>query len=468
MNVGGAGAHSLLRAPFRAGGYPNDKFDEGLCTNRREINHHNCGSETINYNEKNINIKPKISEDPKIKERCNMSSIRGDIFASAIIALVSHESNFNFNVPIPNCGKKMNEQLEKYYRCRYFETDNFNRDEFKNVAFEFLKEDKDNYIKFWRGFSVFSPIPGMPSSKTFITGEIQDTTPLLFGLKIVKDYDNINRQDQIHKGTPYYWLGLYHIGHGQLFKGFSYMHQALTEDENHNHTGAAKRFVTLNSELPIITEVFRFIEKRLNKYFESAKGILTPEDLKNFLGKEDFQDIVVQLVFTVFRIMEIIDMDKEVTESDFVALIERNILFDFCQVVDNILMRKTNEIAFYRHLVFLSDKHFLKFDLKQLKRKKNRIHKLGDMQGKLDEIPFVKYLPAILNSRYKLKDGTYLLDIEKDFVITYGFRNFGGHKIKSLDIIYKNFDNIILECIFNALFFSIELIMIPEIPNYHK
>jgi len=53
----------------------------------------------------------------------------------------------------------------------------------------------------------------------------------------------------------------------------------------------------------------------------------------------------------------------------------------------------------------------------------------------------------------------FVQSIEEDLTITYGFRNFGAHRIEDQPVVYKNFDKI-SERILNALFFSIEKLYI--------
>ena len=406
-----------------------------------------------------MKLEENIKIYPKNTDRCIKCCNRGDSFSCYILGRIMKNPDFYVEIPFEDLGESMNSQLKKFYSYHYFESDTFNNVEFKNSISKFFDQYKSNYAmhsKFFRCFTIRAPM------NIFYGKEILDETNVLlddrsmnFALGIVKDFEK-KKNVKIHKGSPYQLLGQSYISDGTLLKGFLYVHQALKEDKRICHVGEARSFITLDSPSPTLKPIKEFIKERLTKYLDSTIGILTPEDFNNFLKRKDFQDIVFQLIFTVFRIKEITDMDKELTESDFSALLERGILFDFCQVVDNILMRKTKQLTFSGHLKFLSDNSFLKFDKQQNKDIKDLCGIVGDLTANR----FANNLQSILDSRYKFKDGTCLLGIEKDFVITYGFRNFGGHKIKSWSKIYKNFDPIILEGVFNALFFSIELIMI--------
>jgi hypothetical protein len=65
----------------------------------------------------------------------------------------------------------------------------------------------------------------------------------------------------------------------------------------------------------------------------------------------------------------------------------------------------------------------------------------------------------LIKLQNKFQDGTTLQPIEEDLAITYGFRNFGAHKVEDQPVVYQNFDEISMR-ILNALFFSVEKLYI--------
>ena len=67
---------------------------------------------------------------------------------------------------------------------------------------------------------------------------------------------------------------------------------------------------------------------------------------------------------------------------------------------------------------------------------------------------FMNTLQDILNSSY-LIDGSIPDNLESDILITYGFRNFGAHRIEEHSLIVNNFDKII-RSIMNTIFLAIE------------
>ena len=68
---------------------------------------------------------------------------------------------------------------------------------------------------------------------------------------------------------------------------------------------------------------------------------------------------------------------------------------------------------------------------------------------------FPKTLDDLLRSQYMFGSGLILSPIEEDLAITYGFRNFGAHKIEKQPVIYQNLQTIAQRCL-NVIFFVIE------------
>lgn len=106
--------------------------------------------------------------------------------------------------------------------------------------------------------------------------------------------------------------------------------------------------------------------------------------------------------------------------------------------------KNPNQWRFSEHLKFLSGRSSLNLN-------DQRIGELNDAFKN----NFSNTLQKLLNSQYQFQDGTTLQPIEEDLAITYGFRNFGAHKVEDQPVVYQNF-NEISRRILNALFFSVE------------
>jgi hypothetical protein len=411
----------------------------------------------------------KIKIYPKISESCIKSSIGGDIFASIIIVNIIKDPAYFFTVEIDDCGNDMNSQFLNYYKYRYFESDEFDRIKFNEEASKFLIQNNENYIKFFRNLSFILQLPTVDKY-------IIDEKTLCFALDVVKEFENKNTTVKIHKGSPYHMLGISYISKGEILKGFLLVHQALTEDIRIGHkNGAALPLLTLDSQnakagKTLLIEAEKFINEKLTKYSAKysvlKKGNLTFNDFRSkFLVREDIQDIVFQFVYTAFRLKEMVDIDKELMQNDFAALSQKDIIFDFCTIIENIIKtqnkypnKNLSEQTLSPLLEFLSKKASLIIHEKDSKGF-NSLNKINGLSNK----DFHNALGRLLNSNYKSCHKEWCsfslgfankTAIDEDLLITFILRN-SVHEIKSWPIIYQNFETII-ERILNSLFFSIE------------
>jgi hypothetical protein len=241
------------------------------------------------------------------------------------------------------------------------------------------------------------------------------------------------------------------------------MHQALEEDKKTLHSDAPKTpayyFVTLNYERQDqffkqkVEEIARFVDGKLGTYRSRTGGALTLPDFKSrFLENSTLQDVVFYFVFTIFRLKKLIEeIDQRLKENVFSTLLQANTILDFCLIVENTIkkQKKYSNANLGQQTIgplfeFLSSKSSLNIAGPKMKELNDAFK--GD---------FSNALQRLLLSQYHFEDGTTLQPIEEDLAITYGFRNFGAHKIEAQPIIYQNFDKI-SGVILNVLFYSVE------------
>ena len=284
-------------------------------------------------------------------------------------------------------------------------------------------------------------------------------------LNFAYDWEEKNNK-RIHKGTPYYFWGVTCILNADLENGFLLMHQALEEDKRTHKcdkpSTAAYSFVTLDHGnqnqffKQKVEEIAGFVDGKLGDYRSRTGGALTLADLKSkFLENSALQDEVFYFVFTIFHIRKLAqEIDKQFKVNVFSSLLQTNTLFDLCLIVENTIKKQNidNNANLEQKTMgpllveFLYPKSLLNID-------DSRIRELSSAFK--DKIDFPNTLQKILSSQYFFKGGTALQPIENDFALTYGFRNFGAHKIENQSVVYHNFDEI-SQRILNALFFSIE------------
>jgi len=285
-------------------------------------------------------------------------------------------------------------------------------------------------------------------------------------LKFSYEWQEKNPNKKIHKGTPYYFWGVTCILNADLEKVFLLMHQALEEDKRTLQSDApqtpAYYFVTLDYEnqkqffRPKVEAIAKFADEKLNAYRSLKRGALTLSDFKSkFLENLALREVVFYFVFTIFNLKKLTqEIDKKLTENVFSSLLQTNTLFDLCLIVENTIKKQNidnnanleQETMGSLLVEFLYPKSLLNIDGSKIKELSGAFKSPSD---------FSNALQKMLNSQYCFKDGTTLQPIEEDFAITYGFRNFGAHKIEDQPVVYKKFDEISRR-ILNALFFSVE------------
>lgn len=354
---------------------------------------------------------------------------------------------------IEDLGEVMNSQFLKLHES-HFSGHGFNFTKFKDETLRFFDQNSDDYAIHDGFFNNFTHI-----WLVFLNqGRFKNVEHLWdLALNIAHEWENKNRTKRIHKGTPYYFWGVTCILDGDLEKGFLLMHQALEEDKITHKTDTPKTpaysFVTLDYKKqdqffrPKVIEIAKFIDEKLNTYRSSRGRTLTLSDLKSkFLEKSVLQEVVFYFVFEAFRLKKLLtEIDQKLTQNIFSSLLQANTIFDLCLIVENILKQKNPGGKYFSdHLRFLSSKSPLNFSHQ----------KIEELNGAFKN-NFSNALQNLLTSQYHFQDGTVLQPIEEDLAITYGFRNFGAHRIEDQPVVYQKFGKI-SERILNSLFFSIE------------
>ncbi|MHA1381077.1 MAG: hypothetical protein ACTSRG_22140 [Candidatus Helarchaeota archaeon] len=293
--------------------------------------------------------------------------------------------------------------------------------------------------------------------------------------KILGVVYEIEKKGRIHKGTLYYFWSVTRIKAGDLEKGFILMHQALKEDrltlEMDWPSTPATFFVTLDyeekeqffkSELEYIAE---FLEEKLQKYKDERGMSLNIDDLRDkFLKEIEFRDEVLLFVFQIFRLKRILDINPNTLRlNPFSSLIEVNILFTFCLIIENILGKILDSLILIPITFFLKkpNRRYIKHFEKLINRTKILLRETNSLMPK-DEIGVINNdfpikLNELLTSIFRFSNGYTPTRLEEDILIFYGLRNFSAHRIEIQEIIFNNFDEIV-QRILNALFFIIEKI----------
>lgn len=282
-----------------------------------------------------------------------------------------------------------------------------------------------------------------------------------FAISLALDWEKQNRPNKVHKGTPYYFLGVTGILNNELDNGFLAMHQAVQEDKRLSGRrlpeAPAFWFVTLDYTRQgqffreKVEQIANYLSERLVEYSTTRGGSLTLDQFRaKFLRRRRLMEEVFLFVYSIFKLRKLaVETSKIYKKNVFSSILHAKLLFDLSIITDKVIEyknpRKGQKLTFADELIFLSSRprRLLSFNVG------NKIGKLRDDFH--DDFSGTIY--NLLKRRYSVA----LSDIENDFAITYGVRNFGAHKIENQSCLYNNMPKL-AQKILNSLFYTVDKI----------
>lgn len=284
-----------------------------------------------------------------------------------------------------------------------------------------------------------------------------------FALDIALEWEQNNVPMRIHKGTPYYFWAVSCFLNDDIDKGFSLMHQAYEEDEStFSHGGGGGNnpddlpaglflyFVPANNAQffkPKLDMIKRFLEDCfINNYVNNRARTFSYAvfEQKFLRSARVTKEVKFHFNLNLFRLEKILNRFPDTSEKNTISsLLYIETIFDLCRVLEFIIKNTTRQ-----------EDHFLQ-DIKDFSHRYKSNTLLGNFNSRdFHTNNFMNTLQDILNSNY-LIDGSIPDNLESDILITYGFRNFGAHRIEEHSLIVNSFDKII-RSIMNTIFLSIE------------
>lgn len=315
--------------------------------------------------------------------------------------------------------------------------------------FNEVEKDTNKFEKHDNYFNNFTPVwISLINQKRFAEAENIWEESLNIALEWEKE-----RKLRIHKGTPYYFWAVTCFLNEDIDRGFLLMNQAYIEDDlTHNvneHGTPSKYFLDLDESQQHqffkqkLTEIKEFLNKKFIEDYSSKRGrtfdyvLFENKFLKN---PQIVKEVKFHFNLNIFRLEKILRQMKPDEKNTIASLLYLEIIFDLCRVFEYLI--KSSDL-------FSSVKSFAS------KYKSNSIIKNLQNADEFDTDNFMNTLNQILNGTYKINNDS-LDEIEKDILITHGFRNFGAHKIEENKLIVNNFENII-GSVLNSIFLAIEL-----------
>jgi len=258
----------------------------------------------------------------------------------------------------------------------------------------------------------------------------------------------------MHKGTPYYWLGVTAILNDDFDKGFLYMHNAFEEDQQTKGTllpnSPAHFFVTLEANnvnqafRPKVEYISNYLESKITQYNIDRGRSLSLEDFKReWLTNPDLLDVVYDFVYLLFKFNRM-EVQRELTHNTFGTLLMTTMLFELCRIVEVSLRTLDPSIRIKN---FGSDLEYY-FEINNIS-----IPHLPDVNANFNS----NFQTALLEILRPHSDFFGYLPEEylQDLVLAYRFRNFCGHSIDTLPEVNQHFEDI-LQRILNALFYVVD------------
>lgn len=278
--------------------------------------------------------------------------------------------------------------------------------------------------------------------------------------QIVYEWEHTHPGQRVHKGTGYYFWAVTCIQAGVLEKGFLLMHQALEEDMISygipNPPTPAYALVTLDHEKKDqyfrdkVEQTAQFVEEKLRIYLSTRSKLLSFPDFRaKFLNETTLQEEVFSFVYEAFHLRVLLkEISPNLTKNTYSSLLQAKTLLNLCLVIDNVIKQKNpNQKQFSDHIIFLSNQANLNLNDNRVKQKLN-----GSFR---DDFPDT--VQKIISSQYLFQDRSSLTPMEEDLALSYGFRNFGAHRLEDQPVIYENFAELV-QRILNVLFSSVELL----------
>ena len=165
------------------------------------------------------------------------------------------------------------------------------------------------------------------------------------GLAVADAWEQAHPGERLHKGTPYYFLGMGLLISGDLDYGFLYMHQALREDQLSSGQDLPQQpalfFVTMNTRRaeqafkPQVQAYGDFVRRHMAAYRRSRRGGLKFPRFRSIVSsRPGLLEPLFHLVYATARLIRFGEMSVPSRSTAFGRSLSGQGLFDLCQVAE--------------------------------------------------------------------------------------------------------------------------------------
>jgi hypothetical protein len=284
-------------------------------------------------------------------------------------------------------------------------------------------------------------------------------------LEFVNAWEHQNPSKRLHKGTPYYFWSVAAALQEDIDTAMMAMHNALEEDKENLQdfrSAPAYYFLTVNeAEGAQYFKVFvdamaAFIKTRLDAYRGDRKGAI---DYQRFRGKfldsadADMEDLKYFFVYAVLRLWRLAALREAGVGDDRMApLIFTSSLMPLLLVADNLCSRWSGKTYMSDHAYELAKKRGSVAPSTTAKQYKDDL----DIDGRRNS-DFARWLQDLKTGQYSTKSGRSVSGLEADFAMAWGLRNFSAHTVRSQDVLWESYADV-LQSVFNSVFLAVEML----------
>jgi len=273
----------------------------------------------------------------------------------------------------------------------------------------------------------------------------------------------------VHKGTPYYFLGATYIYGRNFDLGLRYLYDAIEQDKKlfsrlgnpESHKSAPAYMLASLVDNPgnflyndIIAPTRGRIERFLAIYRAKGASMQLKDFDRRFLGETSLE---VQKLFFVYVLFEMIKQESAWTPgedpNDFSKMRNRDILFDLCLVIDEVLRTRYPPATYISQGVYNLCKSKGWINSKDVDPGSLNLNLNPNVSGEKAPPPDV-VVPTLLDCTLTYR-GAPIRPEMSWLLLTWHIRNYAAHDLAPQNVLVKRFDEII-QSQMNALFISVE------------
>lgn len=279
---------------------------------------------------------------------------------------------------------------------------------------------------------------------------------------------------QIHKGTPFFFLGMNLIFQGDIDTGFLFIYNAMEGDKaSYRAMGQADRYkqapaymtaTIVDNPANVLHEtVVRPIRGAISNYVTSfSQATNLPYTLGDFqacfLGNPDLE-IEKLVFFFVYNMYVHIQRNRfkqlpQFFDNDFSKIKNLDSIFNMCLIIEELLQHRfgktgTNYFISDGVLDLVAAKTWITAGKTREETEKQFFSKLAGVDLRLDPSTTV---PVILSGNITY-GGLPITPELRYLLLAWHLRNYGGHNIRVQDVLVKSYDQI-FEWLIYALFIA--------------